>query len=111
MAYVYKNTQGNVVAASASENLGKGWLYVDDNNKDYLEFLENSLADNAPFRESDIQLARVLEDLISMLIEKNIIRFTDFPQAAQKRLNDRQSMRKKSQLSKLIDENLDIIFN
>ena len=111
MAYVYKNTQGNVVAASASENLGKGWLYVDDNNKDYLEFLESSLADNAPFRESDIQLARVLEDLISMLIEKNIIRFTDFPQAAQKRLNDRQSMRKKSQLSKLIDENLDIIFN
>ena len=111
MAYVYKNTQGNVIAASASENLGKGWVLVDDNNKEYLEFLENSLAEGAPFRESDIQLARVLEDLISMLIERNLIRFTDFPQAAQKRLNDRQSMRKKSQLSKLIDENLDIIFS
>jgi hypothetical protein len=46
-----------------------------------------------------------------MLIDRNLIRFTDFPEAAQKRLNDRQSMRKKSQLSKLIDENLDIIFS
>jgi hypothetical protein len=111
MAYVFKNSQGNVIAASASENLGKGWMFIENNSREYLEFLENSLAENAPFRESDIQLARVLEDLISMLIERNIIRFTDFPQAAQKRLNDRQGMRKKTQLSKLIDENLDIIFS
>jgi hypothetical protein len=46
-----------------------------------------------------------------MLIERNLIRFTDFPQAAQKRLNDRQSMRKKTQLSRLIDENLDTTFS
>jgi hypothetical protein len=111
MAYVFKNAQGSVIAASVSENLGKGWTLVEDNSKEYLEFLESALAENAPFRESDIQLARVLEDLISMLIDRNIIRFTDFPQAAQKRLNDRQSMRKKTQLSRLIDENLDIIFS
>lgn len=111
MAYVFKNAQGNVVAASAAENLGKGWEHVEDNAKEYLEFLENALAENAPFRESDIQLARVLEDLISMLIERNVIRFTDFPQAAQKRLNDRQSMRKKTQLSRLVDESLNIMFS
>ena len=111
MAYVFKNAQGRVVAASATENLGEGWEYVEDNAKEYLEFLENSLAENAPFRESDIQLARVLEDLISMLIERNVIRFTDFPEAAQKRLNDRQSMRKKTQLSRLVDESLNIIFS
>jgi hypothetical protein len=110
MTYVYKNSEGEVVAASAA-NLGKGWVFMEDNAKEYLEFLENSLGEAAPFRESDIQLARVLEDLISMLIDRNLIRFTDFPEAAQKRLNDRQSMRKKSQLSKLIDENLDIIFS
>ncbi len=111
MAYVFKNAQGSVVAASAAENLGEGWEYVEDNAKEYLEFLESSLAENAPFRESDIQLARVLEDLISMLIERNVIRFTDFPQAAQKRLNDRQSMRKKTQLSRLVDESLNIMFS
>ena len=107
MAYIFKNAQGVVVAASAAESFGEDWTFVEDNSKEYLEFLENSLAKNAPFRESDIQLARVLEDLISMLIERNLIRFTDFPQAAQKRLNDRQSMRKNTQLSKLVDENHD----
>ena len=105
MAYIFKNAQGVVVAASAAESFGEDWTFVEDNSKEYLEFLENSLAKNAPFRESDIQLARVLEDLISILIERNLIRFTDFPQAAQKRLNDRQSMRKNTQLSKLTDEN------
>ena len=107
MAYIFKNAQGVVVAASAAESFGEYWTFVEDNSKEYLEFLENSLAKNAPFRESDIQLARVLEDLISMLIERNLIRFTDFPQAAQKRLNDRQNMRKNTQLSELVDESLD----
>jgi hypothetical protein len=111
MAYVFKNSEGIVIAASATENIGKDWILVEDNNKEYLAFLENALADNSAFRESDLQMARVVEDLISMLIDRNLIRFTDFPEAAQKRLNDRQSMRKKTQLSKLIDENLDIIFS
>ena len=107
MAYIFKNAQGVVVAASAAESFGEDWTFVEDNSIEYLEFLENSLAKNAPFRESDIQLARVLEDLISVLIERNLIRFTDFPQAAQKRLNDRQNMRKNTQLSELVDESLD----
>jgi hypothetical protein len=103
MAYVLKNAQGNIVATSTFESLGEDWELIDDNAKDYIAFLENTLAKNAPFRESDIQLARVLEDLITILIERNIIRFTDFPAAAQKRLNDRQSMRKQTSLSGLVD--------
>ncbi|MEO6118767.1 MAG: hypothetical protein ABIP37_06815 [Methylotenera sp.] len=111
MAYVFKNAQGIIVAASASENFGEGWEVIESNAKEYLEFLENSLAEKAPFRESDIQLARVLEDLISILIDRNLIQFTDFPAAAQKRLNDRQSMRKKTQLSSILDETPNIIFS
>ncbi len=110
MAYVFKNSQGCIVAASAMENLGEGWEFIEGNASEYLAFLENSLAENAPFRESDIQLARVLEDLITLLIDRGAIRFTDFPHAAQKRLNDRQSMRKKTRLSKLVDEGQDLIF-
>ena len=105
MAYVLKNAQGEVVAVSATENLGDNWVLVEDSSKDYLDFLERSLAKNDPFRESDIHLARVLEDLITLLIERNMIRFTDLPAPAQKRLNDRQSLRKKTQLSSLLDDN------
>lgn len=105
MAYVLKNAQGQVVAVSATDNLGAGWILVEDSSKEYLDFLERSLAKSDPFRESDIHLARVLEDLISLLIERNMIRFTDLPAPAQKRLNDRQSLRKKTQLSSLLDDN------
>jgi hypothetical protein len=105
MAYVFKNAQGEIVAVSATENLGAGWILVEDNSKEYLGFLERSLATNDPFRESDIHLARVLEDLITLMIERNMIRFTDLPSGAQKRLNDRESLRKKTQLSTLLDDN------
>jgi hypothetical protein len=109
MAYILKNTQG-VITGSSSENLGEGWEFIESNAKEYLEYLEHSLAESAPFRESDIQLARVLEDLISILIDRGMLRFTDFPPAAQKRLNYRQSMRKKNRLSGIVDENRDFIY-
>lgn len=108
MAYVFKNAQGTVVATSATENLGEGWSFIENNASEHLEFLESMLREAAPFRESDIQLARVLEDLITLLIDRNVIRFTDFPHDAQKRLNDRQSMRKETLLSKLVDESQEI---
>lgn len=110
MTYILKNTQGNIVAVSAVENLGQGWELLKGETKEYLDFLESSIKEQAPFRESDIQLARVLEDLISILIERNLIQFTDFPAAAQKRLIDRQTMRKKTQLSSILDDSQDIIY-
>lgn len=109
MAYILRNTQSNIIGASATDKLGPDWQLIDDNSREYLDYLENSLAKNSVFRESDIQLARVLEDLISMLIERNHIRFTDFPVAAQKRLIDRQTMRKKTQLSSILDDDSESI--
>jgi hypothetical protein len=81
----------------------EGWVSVEDNDPEYIAFLEKELQRQNPFRESDIHLARVLEDLISLLIDKQVIRFTDFPEAAQKRLLDRQQMRRKSQILDIID--------
>lgn len=109
MAYVFKNAQGNI-AASSIEDLGEGWVFIENDAKEYVEFLENSLAGASPFRESDIQLARVLEDLISILIDRGMVRFTDFPPAAQKRLSTRDSMRKKNRLSGIVDESSDFIY-
>lgn len=114
MAYILKDAQGLIIASSAGQNAPEAsienWQFVENNTPEYIEFLESSILGADPFRESDIQLARVLEDLISLLIDRNIIRFTDFPRAAQKRLNDRQSMRIKTELSKLVDGNQDIMY-
>lgn len=109
MAYVFRNADG-VITGSASENLGEGWTFIEDESNEYVDFLESSLTKAAPFRESDIQLARVLEDLITLLIERDAIRFTDFPAAAQKRMNERLTLRQKNQLSKLVDDSSGFIY-
>lgn len=108
MAYVLKNTSGEIIAASPEVNPGQGWEEISDNPQDYVKFLEKSLEKSEPFRQSDMQLVRVLEDLINLLIDRSIIRFTDLPMTAQKRLNDRDSMRKKTNLTGLIDETKEI---
>ena len=43
--------------------------------------------------ESDIKLARVVEDLIDLLINKNIIMLTELPEAAQLKLVSRRRVR------------------
>jgi len=43
--------------------------------------------------ESDIKLARVVEDLIDLLVDKNIIMLTELPEAAQLKLVSRRRVR------------------
>lgn len=104
MPYVMRNAAGHINAASVDAIEQPGWEYVDGSSGEYLDFLDHAIAEHDPFRESDIHLARVLEDLIGLLIEREVIRFTDFPAAAQKRLLDRQSMRRQAGGLDLIDD-------
>lgn len=104
MPYVLRGSNGSIKAASPNPVDLEGWEFIDGGSKSYIDFLEAALAEQDPFRESDIHLARVLEDLISLLIERDIIRFTDFPSAAQKRLIDRQTLRHQSHILDIIDE-------
>ena len=46
-----------------------------------------------PLSESDTGLARVLEDLIDVLITRGHIQFTDLPQAAHVKLLERRQTR------------------
>lgn len=57
-----------------------------------------SLAHTEPAQvlsQSDTELARVLEDLIDVLIGKGLLQFTDLPEAAQKKLLNRRTTRGK----------------
>lgn len=44
-------------------------------------------------QRSDLEMIRVLEDLISVLIAKGVLRITDLPEAAQNKLSNRSQMR------------------
>jgi hypothetical protein len=103
MAFVIKDADGNIIAVSSIEIDSPEWEFIDGNSSEYVDFLESTLEKQNPFRESDIELARVLEDLISLLIDRDLIRFTDFPELAQKRLIERQALRLSSKKLNLID--------
>lgn len=56
-------------------------------------FLASSPDMDPQFSTSDAEFVRVLEDLIDALISKNILRHTDLPIAAQRKINARKGMR------------------
>ncbi len=96
MPYIKRDDRGGV-AAVYRHPLEDGLEEVADDNPELLEFLKLSGWDveaNKGFLESDLGLARVLEDLIDVLIQNNAMQFTDLPPAAQKKLLARRGLRK-----------------
>ena len=104
MPYILRGQDGKVEAISQTSIAGQGWEEVMSGNHEYIDYLDDALKKEDRFRESDIQLARVLEDLISLLIDRDFIRFTDFPDAAQKKLIERQGFRAGKKSLNLLDD-------
>jgi len=95
MPYVKRNTAGKIIAVF-SELIEDDLDEVAADDQDLHDFLVHDVgaaeSDRALLR-SDLELARVLEDLIEILIDKNVIAFTDLPTAAQSKLLRRHGLR------------------
>ncbi len=96
MAFVKRDADGKIAAVSlqATEEAGEE-VPLDDPELGI--FLQQSLVEYVAQRqwvESDLGLARVVEDLIDLLIEKNVFRFHDLPEAAQQKLIQRRGLRR-----------------
>ena len=106
MFYVQRDAQGSLVRveavpyAEATETLPANHHDIQDWFSD--ELVENSLKQ---LQQSDLEMIRVLDDLIQVLTEKGVIRVTDLPPAAQAKLMDRNQARVVlGGLSQLINE-------
>jgi len=103
MPYVIRDGDGQIVAVHAIQSeQAKERLQADD--AELREFIA-ATGDSANLQNvllaSDLELVRVLEDLIAVLIDKRIIMLTDLPQAAQRKLARRYELR--SRLNELGD--------
>ena len=94
MPFVSRDASGriNAVAAEATGTV------VERIAVDALE-LQAFLAQLAPegandLARTDLALIRVVEDLIETLMDNNVLRFTDLPEAARHKLMQRRSLRK-----------------
>lgn len=107
MPFVLIGDDGAILGFSQTKVSESGWIAIDEGSSEYLDYLDAAIKKEDQFRESDIQLARVLEDLISLLIDRDFIRFTDFPDPAQEKLIKRQGLRSKRTNLNLLDESDD----
>jgi FMN phosphatase YigB (HAD superfamily) len=95
MPYVIRDADGQIVAVHAIQSAkAEERLQADD--AELREFIA-ATSDSANLQNvllaSDLELVRVLEDLIAVLIDKRIIMLTDLPQAAQRKLARRYELR------------------
>jgi hypothetical protein len=96
MPFVKRDDTGKIIAVYSSAEI-PGLDEVNANDPQLIDFLYEGDVDAAAKKdmiESDLGLARVLEDLIDLLIEKGTFRFTDLPEAAQQKLLARRGLRK-----------------
>lgn len=131
MVYVKRDGRGMIVALSQvpepdGMHTGQAWEVARDDDAEVLAFARgldrrrdvsaSAAADCtngvgvAPAKNcvhgvsaSDATLIRVLEDLIDVLIERGVIRFTDLPAAAQQKLVQRRHWRAELRKLSLMD--------
>ncbi len=96
MPFVKRDAEGNI-SAVFNKPIKEGAEEIRPNDPELVDFLHKNHPESAArrdFVESDLALARVLEDLIDLLIDKGAFRFTDLPEAAQTKLLARRGLRK-----------------
>lgn len=95
MPYVERDNAGRIVAAYVEQRVGAA-EHLPPEHKDLRAFL------GIPGNEimgalvaSDLEMARVLEDLVDALVERGVILLTDLPPAAQEKLYRRGILRRR----------------
>lgn len=102
MPFVKRDEAGRI-AALYREQAPDAREYLPSDHPDIMEFSgqETPAAERPDMRQSDLEMIRVYEDLIDILISKRIVVLTDFPTAAQEKLVRRKRLR--SSLSSLTE--------
>lgn len=90
MPYVRRNAEGRIVALLDAPEPGSE-EFLPGTHPELQEFFAR--ADE--FSGLDASFIRVMEDLIDVLIEKGVLRLTDLPAEAQRKLLARKDMRRR----------------
>lgn len=120
MPYVARDDQGLIVDVQERET-ETAYEQVALDDPELVSYLNNG-ADNgrddgaaeaqirAKLEQSDLEFIRVIEDVITVLIDKRVFMLTDLPAAAQEKLARRYNLRSKlSDLGGIIAEHEDIM--
>jgi hypothetical protein len=114
MPYVIRDADGKIVQVFDQPVSGSS-EQVSADSEDYKRYVDEHAAHSAEelrrqLAASDIGMARLVEDLVDVLINKGVIKFTDLPPAAGAKYLERQSARERLHAyNNLIVDEKDII--
>lgn len=95
MLYVQRNSKGEIIAVQRDADK-PGMECKSSVDDEILQFLGNTEMSGSILHvlaSTDTKIIRILEDIIELLVKKNIIMFTELPEAAQVNLRERRHMR------------------
>ena len=92
MPYVMRSEGGAIVAVSQQPVAGLAEeVSVDD--AELARFITNMSTEQGALGATDQDFVRVLEDLVAVLVEREVIAFEDLPEDAQSKILHRQRLR------------------
>lgn len=107
MPYIKRSSDGSIFSLQQTSD-AEHPEYIQPTATEVIDFLtkpDNNELSKGTLAESDKDIARVTEDLIHLLISKNIILFTELPEAVQQKLLGREKLR--SSLNGVMENFLD----
>jgi len=107
MVYVQRDDKGRLLRVEHQpfEGMNDTLAVESEELRDWLKAREEVKARLDSLRSSDLELVRVLEDVVSVLVERGAIRYTDLPEAARVKLDQRAVARAEIEgLSSLLGE-------
>ncbi len=95
MLYVERAEDGKITALynSPRPDAGEQKTVMDEEILDFLHKTISADTRKMLLALSDMGIIRLLEDLIDLLIQKNIILFTELPEQARERITERKRLR------------------
>lgn len=91
MPFVLRNSAGGIISLHREAIPGSESLPAD--HPEVIAFVSEERGEMPGFERLDASLVRVIEDLVDVLISRNVIRVTDLPQEAQGKLLERKQFR------------------
>ena len=95
MPYIKRDASGRIYSIAQQQD-SQHSEFIAATSQELVAFLTQQTAFDGTketLAESDKDIARVTEDLIQLLINKNLILFTDLPNAVQQKLLGREKLR------------------
>lgn len=101
MAFVQRGGGGEITAVSREPQAG--FEELADDHPELQKFLLE-VGQISDLARTDLEFVRVLEDLLDLLMAKNILLFTELPEQAQAKILERQALRRGDDALDILDD-------